>query len=82
MFHYPYVGGWGIGVAMMILWMLLLIGLLIGGVYLLSRILGQPHTLQPTPMGPSMARQRLDKRLAAGEITPDEYDVIRKRIEG
>ncbi len=68
--------------AMMLLSLLLLVALIIGGVYLLARVIDQPHRLQPTPLGPNMTRQCLDERFASGEISPEEYDTIRKRMEG
>jgi len=60
-----------------------LVLLLIGGVLLLPllggasrNILGLGNSRQPT------ARQVLDERLARGEISAEEYETLRARIEG
>lgn len=75
MWHHPW---WGIGGGIMVLLMLLFWVAVIVGIYLLIRVLsGHARTFTPgTP------RAILDRRLASGEISADEYDALRKKIEG
>lgn len=79
-----YDGGNGWWVVMMIgmilFWLVLFVGL-----YLLYRALAQRGTLS-TVAGPTSPvetpRAILDRRLAAGEITAEEYDALRHKLDG
>lgn len=70
----------GFGVLGMLLFWGLLFALFVGGAGLLSR---QTARVRATsgPRRPT-ARRILDERLARGEISHEEYEVIRTRIEG
>lgn len=63
--------GWG-GWLLMILMMVLFWGLVAAAVVALFR--AAPRTSGPTP------RELLDERLARGEITVDEYGVLRRAL--
>jgi uncharacterized membrane protein len=73
-------GWWSVMLLGMILfWIAVLVGL-----YLLYRVVAQRGTLMPVA-GPSPTetpRAILDRRLAAGEISPDDYDALRRKLEG
>ncbi len=68
------MGGFGMGLGM-----LLVIGLpillLVGGAAVLVGVLGQKPAVHQNP------RQILDSRLARGEISVEEHDVLRQRLE-
>lgn len=56
-----------------------LIGLLVvGSVWLVRRTAQQPATASPAGQNPVEIARR---RLAAGEITPDEFEDLRRRLE-
>ena len=78
--HMPYFGdGWGI---LMLIGMILFWGLLIVGLVLLVRyIAAQTPSARPVS-GPETSIDILNRRLAAGEISTDEYEGVRRRIEG
>jgi uncharacterized membrane protein len=64
--------------SMLLFWGILLL-LVVGGVGL---VVPQTGTLQvPARRNQRTARQVLDRRLALGEIGPEEYDRLRAQIE-
>ncbi|MHB9105838.1 MAG: SHOCT domain-containing protein [Armatimonadota bacterium] len=77
--HYgpEYMGGWWI---VMLIGMLVFWGLLIAGLVLLIRYIAAQTPARATPTGTSL--DILNRRLAAGEISTDEYENLRQRIEG
>ena len=70
----------GYGFLGMFLFWGLLLALLVGGVVLVAWLVarGRPSGGAP-PV--STARQVLDERLARGEISKEEYDALRAKIE-
>jgi uncharacterized membrane protein len=78
-----YDGGNGWWIVMMLGMILFWIAVFVG-LYLLYRAVAQRGTLIPAA-GPSpmeTPRAILDQRLAAGEISPDDYDALRRKLEG
>ncbi|MHB9025406.1 MAG: SHOCT domain-containing protein [Armatimonadota bacterium] len=81
MWPYWYDGGSGWWIVMMIgmilFWVVVFVGL-----YLLYRALVQRGTLSPAagPTPDDTPRAILDRRLAAGEISSDEYDTLRRKL--
>jgi putative membrane protein len=70
---------WGMGFGLLLM-IAFWVGLIALGVWLVRNLF--PHTNQPpsvTGHGPS-ARDILDRRLARGEIDPEEYEVMRRTI--
>jgi uncharacterized membrane protein len=68
-------GGW----IFMAMGMLILIVL---AVVLVMWIVSQPRKTGADPVAPGMsAREVLDHRLASGEITTDQYDQLRTRLD-
>ncbi len=85
MWPHMWDGGSGWWVAMMIGMILFWIAVFVG-LYLLYRVLAQRGALSPAA-GPTTPvtetpRSILDRRLAAGEISSDEYDMLRHKLEG
>jgi uncharacterized membrane protein len=87
---------WG-GAAHVLIWILVLfavVGLITAMVVFIARALGArpvlPPTGTPTPaapapaVGPSQpsAREILDRRLASGEVTLEQYDEVRSKLDG
>ena len=78
------MGGWGWGMGLLGgLGMLLFWGLIIGLVVWLIVVLtrssaGHQHAAGPTQ--PDTALETLRRRLAAGEITPQEFDALRQKL--
>ncbi|MHB9129516.1 MAG: SHOCT domain-containing protein [Armatimonadota bacterium] len=77
-YHHPY---WGVAGGLMVLYMLLFWAAILVGVYLIVRAVTQ-HQHPVSAMGPDNPRAILDRRLAAGEITTDEYDALLRKIAG
>lgn len=77
---YGFSGWW----LVMLLWMLLFWGAVAAGIYLLYRTLSQRNTVNPASgtMAAETPRAILDRRLAAGEISPDDYDALRRKLDG
>lgn len=74
-------GGWGL--PWMLGWMLLVWGAVIVGLIFLIRYLAAQTAPAPAAgPGGETSRAILDRRLASGEITREEYDELRRRIEG
>lgn len=76
------MGGWGWGMGFlgglgMLLFWALIIGLMVWLVVTLTRS-GQNHTA--TSARPDSMLETLRRRLATGEITPDEFDVLRQKL--
>ncbi|MBN1249580.1 MAG: SHOCT domain-containing protein [Anaerolineae bacterium] len=72
--------GWGMGfgLLLMVMFWAALIAL---GVWLVRALF--PHAKQSPAAGHDLsAREILDRRYAQGEISPDEYDVMREVISG
>jgi uncharacterized membrane protein len=70
----------GFGTLVLLLFGGALLALLGGGAALMSRQ-GTGTRLPSGPERPTTARQLLDERLARGEISREEYDLILGRIE-
>ena len=68
-------GGWGL---VMMLGMLVFWGVLIAGLVLLIRYLAMQS---PRPSGGETPVDILNRRLAAGQITPEEYDAVGRKIK-
>ncbi|KYH32753.1 SHOCT domain-containing protein [Neomoorella mulderi] len=72
-----YYGNWGMGLWMLV-WWVLLTGILVLAVYglvsLFNRRTGQQPVLRPDPLG------ILKERYARGEITTDEYHRMREEL--
>ena len=66
---------WGLGMGLGGLVMLVFWGALIVGLVLLARGVGIGHGPRSTPL------EILKRRYAAGQITKDEYDRVRKDLE-
>jgi putative membrane protein len=70
--------GWGMGFG----WLLMIAfwgGLIALGVWLVRTLF--PHAKQPRPVDDDLsARDILERRFARGEISPEEYNVIRQAI--
>ncbi len=78
--------GWGwmmvIGMLMMVLFWAAIIALVIWGVRALSRGTTTGHPAQPGPLPPrGRALDILQERYARGEITLEQYEEMRKRLE-
>lgn len=71
-------GGWGL--ADDLLWALLLLGLLTLVVVLVVRLLRSPASSTPTPPATDRALEIARERFAKGEISPDEFEAIRKAL--
>ncbi len=73
-------GGGGVCSLVMIVGMLLFWAAVVAGVYLLYRVLAQRGGAGAA--GPALETPRaiLDRRLAAGEISVEEYDVLRGKL--
>lgn len=72
------IGGFGMGLGMLLIIGLPLVLLLGGGAYFVSWLSHQDtgyRADQDTP------QQILDKRLASGEINIEEYDTLRRRLD-
>ena len=76
--HMDLDGGWWIvmGLGMIVFW-----GLVILGVVWLVRELARPREERPVASGPD-ALAILDRRFAAGEISPEEYRERRAVLRG
>ena len=74
--HMDWDGGWWI---VMALGMVLFWGLVIGGIVWLVREVGGSHRHAERPPD---AVELLDRRLAEGSITPDEYEERRAILTG
>jgi len=70
MWGYDVVGWFWMLPVMLLFW-----GAVIVGIVLLIRALGAPRT------GGDEALQTLRKRLAAGEISPDDYEKMKKLLQ-
>lgn len=84
MWRHMWDGGNGWWTVMMIGMILFWIAILVG-LYLLYRVLAQRGIFNPTPgstPAAEMPRAILDRRLAAGDISLDEYDALRRKLEG
>jgi putative membrane protein len=71
------IGGFGMGLGMLFVIGLSLL-LLVGGAFVAIQLSKKPSIQSGQQHNP---RQILDVRLARGEITEEEYDVLRKRLE-
>jgi uncharacterized membrane protein len=77
---YPQMGDGGSG-----WWVVMMIGMLLFwaavfvGLYLLYRVLAHRGIFSPSSETP---RAILDRRLAAGEISQDDYVAVRRTLEG
>jgi len=69
----------GYGFIGMFLFWGLLLALLIGGAVLVIWLAARARPSSGVP--PTTARQVLDERLARGEISKEEYDALRAKIE-
>lgn len=74
--HMWYGGGWWfvMMMGMIIFWIMVFIGL-----YLIYRALAQRPASGPPPA--ETPRAILDRRLASGDISPDVYDALRRKLE-
>jgi putative membrane protein len=78
------MGGWGWGMSLfgglgMLLFWGLIIGLVAWLVVVLTRS-GTGHQHSSGPAQPDTAIETLRRRLAAGEITPQEFDALRQKL--
>jgi uncharacterized membrane protein len=73
--------GWGMGLGLLLM-IVIWGGLIALGVWLVRALF--PHAYQPSPVAGRdlSARDILDRRFARGEVSPDEYDVMRQAISG
>jgi uncharacterized membrane protein len=63
--------------------MIFRVGLIVLAVWVVVRIINSRPRYQPPASRPQeTTREILDRRLAKGEITPEEYDRLRAQIEG
>lgn len=71
---------WGSGLlailAVVLFWVLLFAGL-----FLFFRALAH-RNMSPAPVTPETTRAILDRRLAVGEITPEQYDDLLRKLGG
>jgi uncharacterized membrane protein len=71
--------GWIIAV----LWTVIVFALIAGGIYwFVSALSGRTGGEQPRPPGEGSAREILDRRLAKGELTVEEYEQLRDTLDG
>jgi putative membrane protein len=71
--------GWIIAV----LWTVIIFVLIAGGIYwFVSALSGRTSGEQPQPAGEGSAREILDKRLARGELTIEQYKQLRDTLDG
>ncbi len=78
--------GWGWWWIVGTVWMVLFWGLVIAGIVWLVRVLTEPRGAAPGSAAPPSATPAdpltlLKRRLAAGEITEEEYDRLRRRLQ-
>lgn len=67
----------------MILWPLLFIALVLGGVWLIGKaVRGRPTTAGSDPAPSPGAMRILEERFARGEISPEEFEERRQALEG
>jgi uncharacterized membrane protein len=73
--------GWGMGLGLLVM-IFIWGGLIALGVWLVRGLF--PHVSQPpAAAGQDLsARDILDRRFARGEISPEEYDVMKRAISG
>jgi uncharacterized membrane protein len=73
--------GWGMGLGLLVM-IVIWGGLIALGVWLVRGLF--PRISQPLPaVGPDLsAREILDRRFARGEISPEEYDVMKQAVLG
>jgi uncharacterized membrane protein len=71
--------GWGMGFGLLLM-IAFWVGLIALGVWLVRVLF--PHVNQPPPVAgfDLSARDILDRRFARGEISPEEYDVMKQAI--
>jgi len=78
----PYPAPWGFaGIGMQFI-MVFAWTLVIGAAFVLIRDFVQRRNAPAGHDGRESNRALLDRRLAAGEISTDEYDAIRHKLEG
>ena len=68
--------GWGMGLGLLVM-ILIWGGLIALGVWLVRALF--PHASRPAGQDLT-AREILDRRFARGEISPEEYDAIKRAI--
>lgn len=80
-FGYGY-GGWGI--ADDLLWAFLLLGLIALVVVLIVRLLRNPNNgnKAASPTAPDKALEIARERFAKGELSPNEFETIKKALSG
>ncbi len=69
-------GGW----ILAILWMVIIVGLIAGALYWLVASLTGKTTSQQSSTTEGSAREILDRRLAKGELTIEQYKQLRETI--
>jgi uncharacterized membrane protein len=70
--------GWAIA----ILWMVAILALVAGAVYWLVSELSRSNPREAAATGEGSARAILDRRLAKGELTVDQYKQLRATLDG
>jgi putative membrane protein len=76
----PFAGGWGWAMALSGLAMLAFWGAVIVGIVLAVRALSGAGSASPAPRGDS-ALDILKRRYAAGELTREQYEEMRRMLE-
>ena len=79
--HWWFTNGWWAGWLMLIS-MLLFWALVIVGIVLIARSLAAYRTTQTQPPTKESALEILGRRYAGGEITREQYQEMRRDIEG
>jgi putative membrane protein len=64
-----------------ILWTLIIVALVVAGIVWLVSALGNRGADARAPSSGPSAREILDRRLASGELTPEQYQQLRDTIE-
>jgi uncharacterized membrane protein len=70
------------GRAIAILWAVIILALIAGAFYRLLSELSRRNPREPAATGEGSARAILDRRLAMGELTVEQYKVLRATLEG
>ena len=70
------------GWAMAILWTVIILALIAGAVYWLVSELSRRNPREPAATGEGSARAILDRRLAMGELTVEQYKELRATLDG
>jgi putative membrane protein len=75
-------GGWGpgMGLMMFLFWILVVAGVVLLAWFVAS--LGRRAQPPPSPPGPETALEVLRKRYARGEVTREQYQEMKRDLEG